>query len=102
MPPTPTSLADSACGAVAGGRETERGSREAKCLEGERPREDEAQESQGRRTWRNPATVCPNRQRDQTPEARPLRQQCLKRRKRLAPRIQEGRALAGSAEELVL
>jgi hypothetical protein len=42
--------------------------------EGECPREDETQESQGRRTRRNPATVCPNRQRDQTPEARPLRQ----------------------------
>jgi hypothetical protein len=31
MPPTPTRLADSACGVVAGGRETERDSREAKC-----------------------------------------------------------------------
>ena len=41
------------------------------------PRERKAQESQGRRTWRNPAAVRPNRQRDETPEARPLRQQCL-------------------------
>jgi hypothetical protein len=50
--------------------------------EGECPREDETQESQGRRTRRNPATVRPNRQRDETPEARPLWQQCLQRRKR--------------------
>jgi hypothetical protein len=70
--------------------------------EGECPREDETQESQGRRTRRNPATVRPNRQRDKTPEARPLRQQCLKRRKRLAPQIQEGRALIGPFDELVL
>jgi len=74
-----------AFGAAAFGRETERDSRQAKAREGERPREDETQESQGRRTRRNPATVRPNRQRDETPEARPLRQQCLKRRKRLAP-----------------
>ena len=47
-----------------GGREIEHGSREAMAREGECPREDEAQESQGRRTWRNPATVRPNRQRD--------------------------------------
>jgi len=40
-------------------------------------RRSKAQESQGRRTWRDRATVGPNRQRDQTPEARPLRQQCL-------------------------
>jgi hypothetical protein len=91
-----------ACGVVAGGRETERGSREAKAREGECPREDEAQESQGLRTWRNPATVHPNRQRDETPEARPLRQQCLKRRKRTAPSIREGRVLTDPFEELVL
>jgi hypothetical protein len=72
-------------GAAAGGRETERGGREAKVREGECPKEDETQESQGRCTWRDLATVGSNRQRDQTPEARPLRQQCLKRRKRLAP-----------------
>jgi hypothetical protein len=78
-------LADAALGAAAGGREIEHGSREAKVRGGESPREEEAQESQGRRTWRNPATVHPNRQRDETPEARPLRQQCLKRRKRPAP-----------------
>jgi hypothetical protein len=74
-----------ACGVVASGREAVGDSREAKAREGECPREDEAQESQGRRTWRNPTTVFPNRQRDETPEARPLRQQCLKRRKRPAP-----------------
>jgi hypothetical protein len=85
-----------------GGRETGHGSREAKGREGECPKEDEAQESQGHRTRRNPATVRPNRQRDETPEARPLRQQCLQRRKRLAPRIREGRAFGGSFEELVL
>jgi hypothetical protein len=71
-----------AFGVVAGGREAERGSREAKVREGERPKEDEAQESQGRRTWRSQATVILNRRRDETPGARPLRQQCLKRRKR--------------------
>jgi len=38
--------------------------REGRGSEGERPREDEAQESQGRRTRRNSATVRPNRQRD--------------------------------------
>jgi hypothetical protein len=91
-----------ACGVVASGRETEHGNREAKARGGERPREDEAQESQGHRTWRNPATVRPNRQRDETPEARPLRQQCLKRRKRLAPSIREGRTLTGPFDELVL
>jgi hypothetical protein len=73
----------------------------AEAREGERPREDEAQESQGRRTRRNPATVGPNRQRDKTPEARPLRQQCLMRRKRQAPWIQEGQALNGLFEELL-
>jgi len=36
-------------GVVAPGREIERGCREAKCREGESPKEDEAQESQGRR-----------------------------------------------------
>ena len=94
-------MADAALGVVVAVVMTEHGSREVKVREGECPREEEAQESQGRRTWRNPATVHPNRQRDETPEARPLRQQCLKRRKRLAPRIREGRALGGSFEELV-
>jgi hypothetical protein len=85
-----------------GGRETGHGSREAKGREGECPKEDESQESQGRCTRRNPATVCPNRRREKTPEARPLRQQCLQRRKRLAPRIRKGRVSQGSFEELVL
>jgi hypothetical protein len=54
-------------------------SREAKFREGECPREDEPQESQGRRTWRNPAAVRPNRRRAQAPEARPPRRLCLQR-----------------------
>jgi hypothetical protein len=52
------------------------GSRLGPDSEGECPKKDEFQESQGYHTWRNPAVVHPNRQRDQTPEARPLRQQC--------------------------
>jgi hypothetical protein len=46
--------------------------------------------------------MSPNRQRDKTPEARPLRQQCLKRRKRLAPLIQEGPGFTDRFDELVL
>jgi hypothetical protein len=57
-------MADAAFGVVANDREIECGSREAKAGEGECPKEDEAQESQGYRTWRNPATVCPNPRRD--------------------------------------
>jgi hypothetical protein len=71
-----------AFGGVAGGCKAARGIREAKDREGESPKEEQSQESQGHRTRRDPATVRPNRQRDETPEARPQRQQCLKRRKR--------------------
>jgi hypothetical protein len=89
-------------GGVAGGRKAERGSREAKGREGERPKEEKAQESQGRRTRRDPATVCPNRQRDETPEARPQRRQGLRRRKRKAPRNPEGRIFTDPFEERVV
>jgi len=44
------------------------------------------------------ATMCPNRQRDETPEARPLRQQCLKRRKRLAPEFKRDRSLLNGSK----
>jgi hypothetical protein len=74
-----------ACGVAARGHKTRGGRREAKFREGECPREDEPQESQGRRTWRNPATVRPNRRRAQTPEARPPTRQCLKRLMRSQP-----------------
>jgi hypothetical protein len=60
-------------------------------MEGERPKEAKAQESQGHRVSKKFETVRPNRQRDKTPEARPLWQQCLMRRKRHALKIQEGK-----------
>jgi hypothetical protein len=50
----PLPLANAAFGVVAGGRQTDGGSREAKAREGECPREDETQESQDGTQRRNP------------------------------------------------
>jgi hypothetical protein len=65
-------------------------SRRGRDSEGEHPKKEKSQESQGYRTWRNPTAVHPNRQRDQTPEARPLRQRCLCAESAGAPIGQKG------------
>jgi len=59
-----------------------------------------AQESQGAATRGNPRAGSPNRQRDETPEAKPLRAAMPHAPKaRHAPVIREGPALRGRAEE---
>jgi hypothetical protein len=70
--------------------------------EGERPKEDESQESQRCCSRRDPATAFSNRRRDQTPEAKPLRQRCLCAESAQAPQAREGQAHVGLFEELVL
>jgi hypothetical protein len=75
-------LDSNTCGAVPRLERVVSTTEQAEAWKGNAPGRMKAHGSQGGRTRRNPATTLPNRQRDKTPEARPLRQQCLKRRKR--------------------